>query len=194
MNGGCTSGPAPKDNFYRFELPEPQNHFDPPLLNGTLLVTRPWADALIGERHLLYRENSGTSQIHRYVYHRWVDSPTMMLQREIARYLRASRMADAVVTPELRTEVDYLLSCRIAKLERVLNGAPRVLMELELSITRMTDRHAVLLETYREEQQASDKGVAASIVTYNQVLAKILERFLADSSKIGHIPDTELTR
>jgi ABC-type uncharacterized transport system auxiliary subunit len=109
-----------------------------------------------------------------------------MLQREIARYLRAASLANQVVTPELRTKVDYLLACRIAKLERILNGTPRVVMELELSITRMTDRQALLLETYRAEQKANGKGLAASVEAYNLALTDILDRFIADYSTAAH--------
>ena len=183
--GGCPGGPAPQNHYYRLDLPDSKPRFDLPPLNGTLLVTRPWADALTSERNLLYRQNSGPSRLRRHTRHRWVDSPTQMLQQEIARYLRGTRIADRVVTPELRTNVDYLLSCRIVNLERVLDGSPRVLMELELGITRMRDRHPLVHQTYRQEQEANDNGVDASIFAYNQALTTILDRFLADSSGLA---------
>jgi ABC-type uncharacterized transport system auxiliary subunit len=94
-------------------------------------------------------------------------------------------MADQVTTPELRARADYLLSCRIAKLERVLDGSPRVVMELELGITHLKDRHTLLLHTYREEQKTNGNGVVASIVAYNIALTNILNQFLADVSGFG---------
>ncbi len=192
--GACAAGPAPTDHFYRFDLPQPESRFDVPVLKGTLLVTRPWADALTGERHLLYRQNGGSSQLRRHAYHRWVDSPTLMLQREIARYLRAAGVADQVVTPELRTKMDYLLSCRIAKLERVLDSSPHVTLELELGITRMEDRRALLLETYLEEQSANGNGIAASVAAYNMALSKILDRFMAEFARSAHAGTDPVTR
>jgi ABC-type uncharacterized transport system auxiliary subunit len=181
---GCLSGPAPTDQFYQLELPEPQDKFDTPPLKGTLQVTRPEANALTRERPLLYRQNSGSNQVHRHTYHRWADSPTIMLQQEITRYLRASHLANQVVTPTFRVKVHYILSCQILKLERILDGSPRVVMELELGITSIQDNQALLLQTYREEQSANGDGINASVVAYNQALSKILSRFLADSSML----------
>ena len=183
--GGCVGGQPPQDHFYRLELPVPDTTLNPPPLNGTLQVIRPWADALTGERLLLYRKNNEASQVRRHAYHRWVDSPTLILQQEIARYLRASRIAEQVVTPELRVKADYLLSCRILKFERVLGDSPRVVMELELGLTHMKDRQALMLQTYREEQKANGDGVTASVGAYNLALSNILNRFLADTSSLA---------
>lgn len=183
--GGCLSGPAATDQFYQLELAEPQRQFDTPPLRGTLQVTRPEANALTGERPLLYRQDSESTQIYRHAYHRWVDSPTIMLQQEMTRYLRTSHLADQVVTPQFRVKVDYILSCQILKLERIVDGSPRVVMELELGITSIQDNQALLLQTYREEQAANGGGIDASVVAYNQALSKILIRFLADTSILG---------
>jgi len=181
--GGCLGGPAPQDHFYRLELQPPVIRLDSPPLPGTLQVMRPWADALTGERHLLYRQQSGSSQLHRHGYHRWVDSPTNLLQQEMARYLRASGIANQVVTPEHRTKSDYMLSCRLVKLERVLDGSPRVLMELELGLTHTRDREAFLLHTYREEQQTQSEDVTEAVKAFDHALTKILDRFVVDVSE-----------
>lgn len=188
--GGCLSGPAPTDQFYQLELPEPQHKFDTPPLNGTLQVTRPEANAVMGERPLLYRQNSLSTQVHRYAYHRWVDSPTILLQQEMTRYLRASLLADQVVTPQFRVKVNYLLSSRILKLERIVDGSHRVLMELELGITSIRDNEALLLKTYREEKSANGEDMEDSVIAYNQALAKILNRFLEDVSILGKDGET----
>jgi len=182
---GCLSiESAPPDHFYRLELAAPDLHFDAPVLPGTIQVVRPSADALTGERYLLYRETGQSMQVRHHPYHQWMDSPTLIIQQETARYLRASRLSDHVVTPEHRAKVDYLLSCRIAKFERVLDGTPRVVMELEMGLTHMRNREPLLLQTYREEQPTRGKGVDASIEAYDQALAKILQRFIADASNI----------
>lgn len=182
--GGCLGGPAPPDHFYRLELPDPNTRLDPPPLKGTLQVTRPWADALTSERQLLFRKNHESSRLRRHAYHRWVDSPTLILQQEIAHYLRTSHIAEQVVTPELRVNVDYLLTCRIAKMEQVLDDSPRVVMELELSITHVKDRQVLFLQTYREEQATESPRASTAVIAYNRALTNILNRFLADSSQL----------
>ena len=165
--GGCLGGTAPPDQYYQLELPDPERQFPTPPLKGTIQVKRPWANALTGERPLIYRENSGSTEVHRYAYYRWVDAPTNMLQREITRYVRMSKLADQVVTPKLRVKVDYILSCQILKLERIVDGSPRVVMELELGITSIKDNEVLLLQTYREEQSANGEDIDASVVAYN---------------------------
>ncbi len=183
--GGCLSvGKAPSDHFYRLELTAPDLRFDSSVLPGTIQVTRPSADALTGERYLLYRENGQSMQVRHHPYHQWMDSPTLIIQQEIARYLRSSGLSDHVVTPEHRARVDYLLSCRIAKFERVLDDSPRVVMELEIGLTHMRTREPLLLQRYREEHPTRGEGVAASIEAYDQALAQILKRFVADASNI----------
>lgn len=183
--GGCLGGATPTDQFYQLEVPEPERRFDSPPLKGTLQITRPVANALTGERPLLYRQHPRSTQVHRYGYHRWVDSPTVMIQQELTRYLRASHIANEVVTPRLRVKVDYLLSCQVLKLERIVGDSTTVVMELEIGITSIEDNRAILLKTYREEQSANEDGIDASIVAYNQALSTILGRFLDDTSKIG---------
>jgi len=191
---GCLGGQPSPDYFYRLHVPDPTTHFDPSPLQGTLQVTRPLADALTSERHLVYRKEGSTSQLNHHAYHRWVDSPTRLLQQEMTQYLRKAGLAQQVVTPEMRTTVDYALSCRIARLERVIDQSPRVILELELGITSMKDRRTVLLGTYREEEPTTDLEVGTSIEAYNQALSTILHRFLTDASKLSllKLTDTKL--
>jgi cholesterol transport system auxiliary component len=181
---GCLGGQPSPDYFYRLNVADPETRLDPVPLRGTLQVTRPWADALTSERHLVYRKDDNISQLNHHAYHRWVDSPTLLLQQEMTHYLRKAGLAQQVVTPEMRTKADYALSCRISKLERVLDQNPRVILELELGITSMNDRRTVLLRTYREEKPTTDLEVGTSIEAYNQALATILHRFITDASKL----------
>ncbi len=191
---GCLGGQPSPDYFYRLNLADPETRLDPAPLAGTLQITRPWADALTSERHLIYRKNDSTSQLNHHSYHRWVDSPTLLIQQEITQYLRKAGLAQHVVTPEMRTKADYALSCRIAKLERVLAQPPRVVVELELGITSMKDRRTLLLRTYREEETTEDLNVGSSIEAYNQVLSAVLDRFLVDASKLSLLKLTKTNR
>jgi len=188
---GCVGGSSSPDYFYRLNIPDPEARLDPAPLHGTLQVTRPWTDALTSERHLVYRKDGNTPQLNHHAYHRWADSPTLLLQQEMTQYLRKAGIALQVVTPEMRTKADYTLSCRIAKLERVLDHSPRVILELELGITSIKNRRTLLLRTYSEEQPAKDLEVTSSIHAYNQALSNILHRFLTDTSKLPFLQLTD---
>lgn len=183
--GGCLGDRSPVDQFYQLALSDPHRKFDSPPLQGTLQVARPWANALTGERSLLYRKSSQSPQVYRHTYHRWVDSPTILVQQEMIHYLRSSHLADQVVTPKLRVKVDYILSCQIVRLERILDDSPRVVMELELGISSTKNNQALLLRTYREEQVTNNDGIDESVTAYNHALANILDRFLTDVAGLG---------
>ena len=188
---GCLGGQPSPDYFYRLSVPDPMARLDSSPLKGTLQVIRPRTNALTNERHLVYRKDGNTPQLNHHAYHRWVDSPTLLLQQEMTQYLRKAGLASQVVTPEMRTKADYTLSCRIAKLERVLDQSPRVILELELGITSMKDRQTLLLRTYREEHQTMDLEVATSVKAYNQALSNILHRFITDTSKLSLLQLTD---
>lgn len=70
-------------------------------------------------------------------------------------------------------------------LERVLDGSPRVVMELEPGIIRTRDRKPLLLQNHPKEQQTNGDGVSVAVEAYNHVLLTILDRFLLDASGIA---------
>ncbi len=179
--GACASGPAPRDRFFRLELPEPCASFAEPVYPGTLVVRRPRADALTSERNLLYRSGD-SSEVGQQAYHYWSDHPTALVRETLARYLRESGVAGRVVTPELRVDPDYELSTRIVRLERILGSPPQVAVELEVGVTRTRDREVVLLGSYRETRPASGDGVAASVDATGEALAALIDRFLRDAA------------
>jgi ABC-type uncharacterized transport system auxiliary subunit len=106
-----------------------------------------------------------------------------MLQLAIVEYLRGAGIARQVVTPELHLSADYQLAGRLLAFERVIgNGTPGVRVALELSLTRVDGRELLLLETYREEREASGGGVDDAARGLAEALASILEHLVADLS------------
>lgn len=177
---GCASGPAPRDQFYRLEAATPRAFESPPLA-GTLEVDRPRVEAIAQGRQILYRDASKGGEIARHAYHHWADPPSLMLQDQLVRYLRAASVAENVVTPAIHVESDYVVSGRVVRFERVLGGGEsRVAVEIELTLLRKKGRELLLLETYREERTAADAGVAASATAFGQATSAIFERFVAD--------------
>ncbi len=181
--GGCASGPAPSDHYYRLDVGAPASALEAPAFPGTLVVERFRADALTSERLLVYRRADESSEVYRHAYHYWLDSPTTLLPRALASYLRAAGAANRVVTNETRLRPDFAVEGRIVRFERVLGGsAPAVLVELELSLTREADRELMLLATYREEREADGRSIAQAVDAFSRALADIFARFLADAA------------
>jgi ABC-type uncharacterized transport system auxiliary subunit len=148
-----------------------------------LEVDRFRAEALTGERPILYRHAEEGAEVRRHAYHRWVDSPTRMVQSQVARYLRAAGVAEAVVTPEMRANPDFVLSGTLVRLERVIGaGRPGVVVALQLGVVRESDHHLVFQRGYRSEREADGDAVADSADALNAALTEICRRIVADLS------------
>ncbi|UCE86985.1 MAG: membrane integrity-associated transporter subunit PqiC [Deltaproteobacteria bacterium] len=186
---GCASGPAPRDHFYRLQVAPPSRAPAEPTLHGTLEISRFRADALTGERQLIFLESSDASEVRRHAYHRWVDPPSVMLQIQLAGYLRAAHAAELVILPEVRVRPDFLLAGRILRLEQILSeAASRVVVELELSMTRMAGGDVMVLRRYRESRALDSRDVAESVRAYGEATSAIFERFLAEVRAMAKRP------
>ncbi len=182
---GCMSGPAPRDHYYRLEAPAPRAKLEPAPLQGTVEVDRLRADALTRERTLLYRESSGDAEVRRHTYHQWIDSPTLLIQQQLVEFLRGAGAAPRVITPELRVKPDLVVAGRLLELEQIRGGSePRVVVRMELTLTRISDRTLLVHETYREQRSTGGVGVPAAVDAFGAALGAIFERFLADAGAL----------
>ena len=181
LQGGCLSGSAPADRFYRLDLPVPMNRSEPPRLPGRLLVDAIRGDAMTLERLMLYRDLSEPSRVRREGYDQWVEPPPEMVERVLVEYLRARNLAEAVVTPEMHIAADYRLSGRVNRFERLVGeGPPRASVELEFNLVRLEARELLLLQSYREEEETSGSGAGDAAAAFSRALQRIFERLAAD--------------
>jgi len=177
----CAGGPAPRDHFYRLETSAP-TPLAAPIFRGTVEVDRFRADALTGGIRIVLRQADGASELEPYDYHQWADPPTTQLQTCLVDYLRQAQAAPLVVIPELRARADFAVLGRIARLEHQTGGgAPRAVVELELTVSRESDRTLLLQRVYREERPAAGPGVAEAVAAADEALSAIFAQFLTDA-------------
>jgi ABC-type uncharacterized transport system auxiliary subunit len=179
--GGCLSGPAPPDRFYRLEVPDAAARLELPRLRGRLLVASLRGDGMTRGRRMLYRSASDPSQVKREGYDNWVDAPPVMVQRAVVEFLRSANAAEVVITPEMRLDADFRLGGRVHRFERLVGqGSSRVTIELDFTLVRAEDREHLLLETYREHEEVAGSGVGDSVAAFSRALHRILERLVSD--------------
>ncbi len=208
---GClgSAPPVPRDHYYRVLVAPPAQGGAPQstsgqsatgqssvagqsaagiMFPGVLSVAPLGADGLLRERPLLYSATGDAHEMQQHDYHYWMDPPPKMLQAQLVDYLRASGLAEAVITPDLRVRPDYEITGRLKRFERLLGGGPtRVVAEVELALVE-TERNEtgrkqlLVVETYSAEVAAADDSVEASVVALAQALGRIFERFLADAT------------
>jgi len=172
---------VPEDQFYRLTVTAP-----PPsktLFPGTMEVDRFVADGLTAGRPLVYSETGKPYQVKEFHYHFWTQPPTVMLRDELVSYLRARKISDIVVTPEMRVTPDYILTGKIKRLEKVLGDPPMAVLELELGLRKAAGDKIIYLDTYRVEATSGGPGVDDAVKSLNGAVTKIFANFVQDLSK-----------
>ena len=178
---GClgSAPPVPRDHYYRLLVPTPVQATGSPLLPGVMTVELLQADGLLRERPLLYSQSGQSHELQQHNYHYWNDAPPRMLQDQMVAYLRRSGAARLVVSPDMRVRADYQVSGKAKRLERLLGGGPpRVFVEIELALLRVSDETLLVVDSYSAEEPAEDESVEAAIVALNRATARVFERFL----------------
>ena len=176
-----SASPVPEDQYYRLRVPPPPAGNK--LLSGTLEIERFVADGLTAGRPIVYSESGKPHQVREYHYHFWTQPPTVMLRDELVAFLRAAKVADAVVTPEMRIPADHVLTGKIIRLEKVVGTPAKAVLELELAVRKTTGGKLIFLNVYRTESESNDSGVDAAVATLNKALAGIYRKFLSDLEK-----------
>lgn len=182
----CASAPpVPEDHFYRLQAVYAGDPSSGKPLPGTTEVERFVADGLTSERALVYSEAGKPNEVKAYHYHFWIKPPTVMLRDELVSFLRAAKVSDSVVTPEMRVQADYALTGRIKHLEQVrAEQKTRTLLEIEIGLRRPSDGKLLFLDTYRIENIAGGDDVATAVESLNTALSIIYSDFLSDISKL----------
>ncbi len=174
---GCESTQVPQEHFYRLSVPLPEARAAAPL-SGTLVVQRFMGDGLTTQRPLVYASSESPNDLRQYNYHFWADPPPRMLQELTVEVLRSANVATRVVTPELRVQADYELSGKIKRLDHVLGDAPRVTVELEFTLFRVSDGSLVWWDVFSVDEPAAGPGVAAGTAAMDGALVNIFARLV----------------
>jgi ABC-type uncharacterized transport system auxiliary subunit len=175
---------VPEDQFYRLSAKTPSSAAAKTLFKGTLEVDRFVADGLTAGRPIVYSEDGKPYQVKEYHYHFWIQPPTVMLRDELVTYLRAAKISDTVVTPEMRLTADYILTGKIKRLEKIIGTPPKAVLEIELGLRKASGGKLIFLDTYRIESPSSGPGVDDAVKSLNKSMSAIYANFVADLSKL----------
>lgn len=183
MLGACAQPELPKDHFYRLQIHAPERSTQSPLFKGTIEVERFLADGLTAGRPIVYSEADTQHRLLAYHYHFWIQPPIVLLRDQLIDYLRTARLADMIVSPELRSRPDYRLTAKIKRLEKVVGPKPSAIVELELGLQDTHKGKIVHLANYRVEVGAQSQSVSDAVIAMNRALTEIYARFVASLHK-----------
>lgn len=173
----CASGPAPRDHFYRIHVAPPPA--GKAVLEGVVEVERFGSDNTLRDRAMLKSE-PGSHRVMPYTYHRWVGSPTLLLQRALADYLREAGIAERVTTPDAGATETWQVNGHLRRLDSVVDTPPRVHVEMELRLRRKDGADLVQHKIYSVEQTADDASPEAAARAFSLAVGTIFADFTRD--------------
>jgi ABC-type uncharacterized transport system auxiliary subunit len=180
---GCLGGPAPRDHVYRLQVEPPRSARNAPAFPGTLEVGRVWGNALTRGRPILRSDSDRAVEVTPYGFHLWIDSPTLLVQRELTTFLRQAGLAKTVLSSDSNFPADWVVTGFIERLDHITGaGAPRVLVELELRLAEADGGRLLLRQTYRAEQPSDGAGVPAAVRAFGTAVGSIFESFASEAA------------
>lgn len=184
LTAGCVGGRTvvPEDVYYRLPGPGSVTAMAQPLVEERLGVDRIEADGLHQERALLYVDAERPYELRRYHYHYWIDAPGRVVQDHLIAYLRAAGAAGAVSRHEPDTAVGAVVTGRLLRFERVLDGGARVAVTLELTYRAPASGPVILRREYTARRSARNETMAATVEAFGEALQAVYDKFLAELS------------
>jgi len=184
LSGCAATQTVPEDHFYRLsELPAAR--YSTPPIPGVLKVERVRAAGIFQERALLFSHTATPQLVERYHYHFWVDTPGVLIRRQLIDYLRRRGIAQLVVGDEPAGQGPMRLQLQLDDLERIVDadGSIRVRVSLETVVTRGSGGRPLMIRRYQRVARVAGRSIPASIRAMDQALGEIYRELARDLPK-----------
>ena len=175
---GCGGAPVPEEHFYRLPVGTGPALQAPPL-PGVLMVQRFTADAVISQRPMAFAEQPDVYDLKQYHYHVWADAPPKLLQEVTVNYLRERGVAGQVTTDSARVLGSYELAGKINHLEHLRGKVPKVNVEIEFSLVRLSDNELIWSDTFGGDRPVGDVTVGGAVKAMGQGFETILDQLVS---------------
>jgi ABC-type uncharacterized transport system auxiliary subunit len=173
---GC-GGAVKYPKYYTLHVPPPP---DPPAKEGvraSLAVREFRSPNYLHQGAIVYK--TSPEQIGFYNYHRWAVDPREFVTNAVAERLRASGNFTQVNLYDGRSDVDYILTGRIEKLEEVdYEGGVKVEVAIAAQMMDLTSGAAVWTNTVDEVGTVGQHDVPAVVSEMNRTMERAIEKLL----------------
>jgi ABC-type uncharacterized transport system auxiliary subunit len=174
---GC-AGRAKFPAYYTLHVPP---SVDAPIAGGnrpSLAVREFRSPAYLHQGAIVYRTSS--EQIGFYQYHRWAVDPREFLTNAIIDRLRATAKFAEVKIYDGHSDVDFILSGRLEKLEEVdYEGGVRVEVALSAQMTDLRSGKTVWANAASESERVEKRNVPAVVAEISQAMDHAVQKLLA---------------
>ena len=173
---GCAGG-VKYPHYYALDVPPPP---DPPArgdLHATLAVRDFRSPEYLRQGAIVYK--TSPEQIGFYNYHRWATDPRELVTSAVADYLRAGGNFSQVKPYDGRTDIDYVLSGRLEKLEEIdYEGGVKVEVAISAQMVKLSTGAVVWTNSVDEMGQVSKSDVPGVVSAMNRTTEQAIEKLL----------------
>src|ERR1700758_3184736 len=171
--GGAVKYP----NYYTLHVPPPPDPPAPESDRASLAVREFRSPAYLHQGAIVYK--TSPEQIGFYNYHRWAADPREVVTNAVTDRLRASGSFTQVKLYDGRSDVDYVLSGSIEKLEEIdYEGGIKVEVAITAQMTNLTSGVAVWANTVDEIGTVDQRDVPAVVSEMNRTMERAIEKLL----------------
>ncbi len=174
---GCM-GKVRYPSYYTLSVPAPP---DPPVQEGThtsLAIREFRAPGYLRQGAIVYRESP--EQVGFYNYHRWAMDPREFLTDAVADRLRASGNFAIVKKYDGHSDVEYILSGRLEKLEEVdYGGGVHVEVAISADMTNLRTGTTVWTNAVSERGNVVHRNVPAVVAEMNRTMNRAIGKLLS---------------
>jgi len=179
---GC-GGAAKYPNYYTLHIQPP---VDPPAQEGvrTSLAVREFrSPAYLRQGAIVYK--TSPEQIGFYNYHRWAVDPREFLTNAVVDHLRASGNFTQVKLYDGRSDIDYVLSGRLEKLEELdYEGGVKVEVAISAQMVNLANGATVWSNAVSEIGTVDKRDVPTVVAEMNRTMDRAIEKLLTPAPSL----------
>jgi ABC-type uncharacterized transport system auxiliary subunit len=173
---GC-GGAVKYPNYYALHVPPPPDPLAQEGVRASLAVREFRSPTYLHQGAIVYKMSP--EQIGFYNYHRWAVDPREVVTNAVTDRLRASGNFTQVRPYDGRSDIDYVLSGRIEKLEEVdYEGGVKVEIAISAQMVSLSTGAIVWTNAVDEEGTVDQHDVRAVVSEMNRTMERAIEKLL----------------
>ena len=175
----CLAGCGVKyPSYYTLHVPPAADTPTPGGTRVSVAVREFQAPAYLRQGAIVYR--ASPEKVGFYNYHRWAVDPREFLTNAIADRLRATGRFAEVKVYDGRSDVDFILSGRLEKLEEVdYKGGVRVEVAISAQMTELRSGKTVWANAASETAEVDKRTMPAVVAEMSQAMDRAIQKLLA---------------
>jgi ABC-type uncharacterized transport system auxiliary subunit len=173
---GC--GRVRYPSYYTLNLPAPPDPPAPENVRTSIAVREFQSPGYLRQGPIVYRTTP--EQIGFYEYHRWAADPRTLVTSAVVDHLRASGQYSMVSTYNGRSDIDYVFSGKLDKMEELdYESGVKVQVAMSAQITRVDTGVTVWSNSVSEVGTVSQRNVPGVVSQMNRTMEAAIDKLLA---------------